>query len=243
MATRPARLPRPAQPPPRLCDRAIVAVTGSIGALWAAQFVLMLRAERHVRSVGVVMSESAAQFVTPIAMRAVSGEPVLSGLFEADAPFAVGHVEVTDGASLLVVMPATANVIGKVAAGIADDAVTAAVMAAGCPVVFVPNMNDGMWRRAAVQRNVRRLQVDGYHVVPPVEGVVISTLRAGTGGMPPFETIVKALRRVLREPASQRRAGRALTGRAGRLASTSDAPVHRVTAPSPARRSASRNAS
>lgn len=182
----------------RLCHRAVVAVTGSIGALWAAQFVLLLRADRQVRSVGVVMSESATRFVTPAALRAVSGEPVLSGMFDADAPFAVGHVQVTEGASVLIVMPATANIIGKVAGGLADEAVSATILAAQCPVVFVPNMSDHMWRRPAVQRNVRTLVADGYHVVSPEEGVAVSTLRPATGGMPSFEVILRALRRVMR---------------------------------------------
>lgn len=192
----------------RLCDRVVMAVTGSIGALWAAQFVLMLRAERHVSSVGVVISGSAARLVTPAAFRAVSGEPVLADLYDADAPFAVGHVQVSDGAGVLIVMPATANIIGKVAGGIADDAVSAAVLAAECPVLFVPNMSDRMWRRPAVQRNIRRLVADGYHVVPPDEGIAVSTLRPATGGMPPFEVILKAARRALRGKMREDRSGR-----------------------------------
>ena len=183
---------------PRLCDRVVVAITGSVGALWAAQFVLLLRAERYVRTVGVIMSESATEFVTPAAMRALSGEPVLAKLFDAAAPFAVGHVQASEHAGLLIVMPATANIIGKVAGGIADETVSASVMAASCPVLFVPNMNDRMWRRSAVQRNIATLQRDGYHIVPPDEGIVVSTARPATGGMPPFETILQAAKRVLR---------------------------------------------
>ena len=174
-------------------------MTGSVGALWAAQFVLRLRAERYVRTVGVIMSESATEFVTPTAMRAISGEPVLARLFDPDAPSAVPHVQVTESAGLLIVMPATANIIGKVAGGIADEAVSASVMAASCPVLFVPNMNDRMWRRAAVQRNIATLQRDGYDIVPPTEGIVVSTARQATGGMPELETILKAAKRALRK--------------------------------------------
>ena len=183
---------------PRLCDTAVVAVTGSIGALWAAQFVLELRAEGHVREVRVVMSPSATQFVSPVAMRAISGRPVLTGLVDADAPLPVGHVQVSDTAGVMIVMPATANILGKVANGIADEAVSASIMASGCPVVFVPNMNDRMWRRAAVQRNVRTLIADGHHVVPPVAGTVVSTGRTANGGMPDFATILKAVRGAMR---------------------------------------------
>jgi phosphopantothenoylcysteine synthetase/decarboxylase len=173
-------------------------MTGSVGTLWAAQFVLTLRADRHVRSVGVIMSASAAEFVTPTAMRAISGEAVLAGLFDTGAPYAVGHVQASERADLLIVMPATANIIGKVAAGIADDAVSASILAAACPVLFVPNMNDRMWRRPAVQRNLQTLAHDGYHIVPPEEGIVVSTGRPGMGGMPDFDTIIGAARRALR---------------------------------------------
>lgn len=183
---------------PTLCDTAVVAVTGSIGTLWAALFVLELRAGGHVREVRVVMSASAAQFVTPGAMRALSGAPVLTALLDADAPFPIGHVQISDGADIMIVMPATANIIGKVAGGLADDAVSASIMASACPVVFVPSMNERMWRRAAVQRNVRTLVRDGYHVVPPVEGTVVSTGRTAIGGMPDTESLIKALRKIVR---------------------------------------------
>jgi phosphopantothenoylcysteine decarboxylase / phosphopantothenate---cysteine ligase len=186
---------RPA--PPTLCETAVVAITGSIGALWAAQFVLELRAGGHVREVRVVMSPSATAFVTPVAMRALSGAPVLAGLFDADAPLPVGHVQISDDADVMIVMPATANIIGKVANGLADEAVSASIMAAACPVVFVPSMNDRMWRRAAVQRNVRTLVRDGHHVVPPVAGTVVSSGRTGTGGMPDAESVIKAVKKVL----------------------------------------------
>ena len=124
-------------------------------------------------------------------------------LCDPDAPFAVGHVQISEGAGVMIVMPATANIVGKAASGIADDAVSASIMAAACPVVFVPNMNDRMWRRPAVQRNIRTLNRDGYHIVPPVAGPAVSTGRTATGGMPDFETILAAVRRRLR--ASRRR--------------------------------------
>ena len=183
---------------PTLCETAVVAITGSIGALWAAQFVLELRSGGHVREVRVVMSPSAAQFVTPVAMRAISGAPVLAGLFDADAPLPVGHVQISEDADVMIVMPATANILGKVANGLADDAVSASIMASACPVVFVPNMNERMWRRAAVQRNVRTLVRDGYHVVPPVVGTVVSTGRSALGGMPDADSLLKAVRKVMR---------------------------------------------
>jgi phosphopantothenoylcysteine decarboxylase / phosphopantothenate---cysteine ligase len=173
-------------------------MTGSIGALWAAQFVLELRVRRLVSAVHVVMSASAAQLVTPVAMRAVSGAEVLTGLFDPDAPFPVGHLQIAEDADVVIVMPATANIIGKAANAIADDAVSAVIVAAACPVVFVPNMHERMWSNPLVQRNVKRLVDAGHHVVPPVAGPAVSTGRYALGGMPPFETIINATRAALR---------------------------------------------
>src|SRR5258705_7408404 len=190
--------PKPRRTSSRLCRQAVVAVTGSVGALWAAQFILELRVRRLVDGVRVVMSASAAQLVTPAAMRAVSGAEVLTGLFDADAPFAVGHMQITEDADVIIVMPATANIIGKAANAIADEAVSAVIVAAACPVVFVPNMHERMWRNPLVQRNVKRLIDVGHHVVPPVSGPAVSTARYAVGGMPPFDTIVAAARAALR---------------------------------------------
>ncbi len=187
-----------AEPKPTLCARAVVAVTGSIGALWAAQFILELRAGGYVGSVRVAMTRHAAQLVTPVAMRAVSGAAVLTDLFDPDAPFAIGHVEIALDADVFIVMPATANIIAKAAHGIADDVVSASILAASCPVVFVPNMNERMWRHPTVRRNVRQLVDVGYHVVPPASGIAASTLRVETGGMPDFDQIRLAVRRAIR---------------------------------------------
>jgi phosphopantothenoylcysteine decarboxylase/phosphopantothenate--cysteine ligase len=173
-------------------------MTGSIAALWAAQYIFELRAGRYVRDVRVVMSQSATQFVTPMAMRAIAGSVVLTGLFDSDTPFPVGHVQVSHDADVLIVMPATANIIAKAAHGIADDAISASILAARCPVVFVPNMNPDMWRHTLVRRNVRMLTEVGYRVVGPARGRSASQLRAGDGAMPPFETIVKAVRAAIR---------------------------------------------
>jgi phosphopantothenoylcysteine decarboxylase/phosphopantothenate--cysteine ligase len=186
------------------------------------------------------MSQSATEFVTPVTMRAVSGEPVLAGLFDADAPFPIGHVQVSERASVLIVMPATANIIGKAAGGIADDAVSASILAAACPVVFVPNMNDRMWHTPAVQRNVRRLMRDGYYVVPPEEGVVVSTLRSGAGGMPSFEAILEFVGGVL-GAAKDRTAGSAGRAYRARRARTSGSSADRLTAAKPAARRRARS--
>src|SRR5258705_4286669 len=162
--------PKPRRTSSRLCRQAVVAVTGSIGALWAAQFILELRVRRLVDGVRVVMSASAAQLVTPAAMRAASGAEVLTGLFHADAPFAVGHMPITQDADVIIVMPATANIIGKAANAIADEAVSAVIVAAPSPVVFVPNMHERMWRNPLGQPNLNPLNHRGHPPGPPASG-------------------------------------------------------------------------
>ena len=183
---------------PRLCDRAVVVLTGSIGVLGRPSSVPGLRTEGEVGEVRIVMSRSAVQLVTPAALRVISGAPVCSISYEAGAPLPVGHIQISDGADVMIVMPATANIIGKAANGIADDAASSSILAAACPVVFVPSMNERMWRNAAVRRNIRTLIDDGHHIVPPVEGIEVATLRPALGAMPDSETILRSLRRVLR---------------------------------------------
>lgn len=173
-------------------------MTGSIGALWAAQFILHLRANGYVRQVSVIMTRNATAFVTPLALRAVSGSAVITDLFDPDAPLPIAHVQITEGAGVLLVMPATANIIGKAAGGIADDAVSSSILAAACPVVFVPNMNPRMWRHPIVRRNVRTLKGAGYHVIPPDTGIEVSTLRPREGAMPSFDSVIDAVRATLR---------------------------------------------
>lgn len=182
-----------------LCDRLLLAVTGSPAALSMPQYVLMMR-QTLVSEVRVVMSRAAQQFVRPYTMRLAAGSWV-----HTDGPAGDGllipHVELTQDVDLVLVMPATANVIGKAAHGICDELVSSAIVASPAPVAFVPAMSGTMWGNRAVQRNVRLARRLGYHVVEPGIGVQIADTKESASAMPPLEHILDELISLVRSPA------------------------------------------
>jgi len=146
----------------------VLGVTGGIAAYKAAEFIrLLAKAEANVH---VVMTRSAQEFVTPLTFQTLSGNPVVSNLFALLEDEKIGHIALADLAELIVILPATANIIGKIANGIADDFLSTMVMASKAPVLFVPSMNVNMWGNRALQRNVQTLLERGYYFVEPGEG-------------------------------------------------------------------------
>ena len=146
----------------------VLGVTGGIAAYKAAEFVrLLAKAEANVH---VVMTRSAQEFVTPLTFQTLSGNPVVTNLFALLEDGKIGHIALADLAELIVILPATANIIGKIANGIADDFLSTMVMASKAPVLFVPSMNVNMWENRALQRNVQTLLERGYYFVEPGEG-------------------------------------------------------------------------
>jgi phosphopantothenoylcysteine synthetase/decarboxylase len=180
------------QPKALMCEKLVIAVTGSVGAALSLPAFLLLSRRLFARENRVLLSLSGSRFISPYVAQMFSGAPVITDMFDC-AEFCVPHIEATRGAELLLVMPATANIIGKVAHGIADDLVSTAVLAAPCPVVFAPNMNEVMWTKPAVVRNVGILQEMGHHVIPPTMGFEISTMEETFGGMPSPQEILKRL--------------------------------------------------
>lgn len=147
----------------------VVAVGGGIAAYKAVELVrLLTRADAHVR---VVMTPRAREFVGPLTFQALSGRPVMTDLFDLTQESEIGHIQVADRADLVIVAPATANVLARMAAGMADCPVTAVVLATRAPVLVAPSMNVNMWQNRITQANVRRLvEVAGMHVVGPDAG-------------------------------------------------------------------------
>lgn len=179
----------------------LIGVAGSIASVTVPQSILWLRHELGV-DVRAVMTRQAATMVTPRALAVASGAAV--ALDDTGEPGdhndpAVSHMELTRWADLMLVLPASANLLAKAAQGIADDLLTTCIIASSCPVVFVPGMNEIMWRKPAVQRNVATLQADGYGVVEPVEGLALSDGRPTVGAMPEIEEIVGWAARFLEE--------------------------------------------
>jgi phosphopantothenoylcysteine decarboxylase/phosphopantothenate--cysteine ligase len=172
----------------------ILGVTGSIAAYKAVY--LLRELTRGGARVTVCLSEHAREFVGPLTFRTLSGRPVLTDLFDPQSEAAVEHVALAERAAAVVVAPATANLLGKAAHGIADDLLTTVLLAARCPVVMAPAMDGGMWTHPAVVANVATLRARGVAVLEPDSGALASGL-SGQGRLPEVEAIVEAIRGAL----------------------------------------------
>src|SRR6267378_75349 len=148
--------------------RILLGITGGIAAYKAAALVrLLVRAGADVR---VAMTEAATRFVTPVTFQALSNQPVWSDLWDQRVPDAMGHIELSRDRDLIVVAPASADFMAKVAHGLADDLLSTLCVARRCPLMLAPAMNVEMWENAATQRNLGVLRGDGVLVEGPVAG-------------------------------------------------------------------------
>lgn len=175
-------------------NRVLVGVCGSIAAYKMPDIVRRLREEGA--SVQVVMTRSATRFITPLTFEAVSGNPVLFDEFDAGPIGPMGHISVTDGLAGALIAPATANIIGKAAAGIADDALSTVLLALDCPLVLAPAMNDRMYRNPAVQRNLEVLRARGVRIIEPDAGS-LACGAVGQGRLAPLERVLQEFREAL----------------------------------------------
>jgi len=148
--------------------KVVVGVTGSIAAFKVAGWVSALTKEGA--EVKVVMTPAACRFVTPLTYAALSGNPVLTDMFAAEEAHAISHVQLGQEADILLIAPATANTIAKIAHGLADDLLSTSVLAATCPVIFAPAMNSQMLANPATQRNLERIKGLGYGIIEPDSG-------------------------------------------------------------------------
>ncbi len=146
----------------------VLGVTGGIAAYKAAEFLRLLVKEGA--NVHVVMTRNAQEFITPFTFQTLSGNPVVTDLFTLIEDKKIGHIALADLAELIIILPATANIIGKIANGIADDFLSTMVMASKAPVLFVPSMNVNMWENKVFQKNIGRLVEVGHHFIEPGEG-------------------------------------------------------------------------
>jgi phosphopantothenoylcysteine decarboxylase / phosphopantothenate---cysteine ligase len=187
----------PAEVPRSLLGlRIAVLVSGGIAAYKVADLVSRLvQAGCEVR---VAMTGSATRFVGPLTFQGVSGKPVLTDLF-ASGGAPEPHVELGDWAQVVLVAPATADLLGRIAHGRADDLVAAAILAARCPAVIAPAMNDAMWSKEAVAENVETLRRRGYLVVEPEAGHLASG-HAGAGRLPRAQVLLTAMAQAIGQP-------------------------------------------
>ncbi|GAC1632422.1 MAG: bifunctional phosphopantothenoylcysteine decarboxylase/phosphopantothenate--cysteine ligase CoaBC [Candidatus Acidiferrum sp.] len=180
--------------------RITLGVTGGVAAYKAAELVRRLQQDGF--TIQVVMTRSAREFVTPLTFAALSGQKVITDLFaesggEANLESAIEHIAVAQRTDLLLVAPATADVIAKFARGIADDFLTTLHLASTAPVVLAPAMNVNMWNHPATQENLAMLRARGVHIVEPDEGYLACGM-TGPGRLAGQEAIVAAVREALK---------------------------------------------
>lgn len=174
--------------------KVVLGVTGGIAAYKAAEFVRLLVKEGA--DVHVVLTENAQKFVTPLTFQTLSGNPVVTDPFALLEDAQIGHIALADFADLIVILPATANIIGKIANGIADDFLSTMVMATRAPVLFVPSMNVNMWENKALQKNIQILSERGYHLLEPGEGE-LACHWYGKGRLPELNEVAEKIEDLL----------------------------------------------
>lgn len=181
--------------------KVLLCVTGGIAVYKAAALTSKLTQEgAHVK---VIMSESARKFVTPLTFQALSRNDVYTDTFDEKDSSVIAHIDLADWADIILLAPATANVIGKVANGIADDMITTTLLATEAPVWVAPAMNVHMYAHPAVQKNMETLRSFGYQFIEPGEGYLACGY-VGKGRLEEPETIVEHLNRYFGERKSQK---------------------------------------
>ncbi|MBI4950102.1 MAG: bifunctional phosphopantothenoylcysteine decarboxylase/phosphopantothenate--cysteine ligase CoaBC [Deltaproteobacteria bacterium] len=178
-----------------LRDKKIVlGVTGAISAYKALELTrLLVKAEA---TVWPIMTKSAREFITPLSLSTLAKNPVHDNLFELAEGARISHIDLADKADLVIAAPATANIIGKIAAGIADDLLTTVLSATTAPVLIAPSMNCRMWENKIVRGNCEKLKSCGYHFVGPASGELACGYE-GKGRLSPVEEIMEAAEEAL----------------------------------------------
>ena len=175
----------------------VLGVTGSIAAHKAADLASLLTKQKY--GVRVVMTADAQRFVTPLPFKVLSRHPVVTGLYDEEEGWKPAHIAMADEADLLLIAPATANVIAKLAHGIADDALTCIALALNpkAKILIAPAMNGKMWLHAATQENVKTLKARGAEFIGPDAGM-LSCGYEGIGRLWPVEAIAERALKLLR---------------------------------------------
>ena len=172
----------------------IVGVTGSVACYKALDVIRSL--QRIGMATEVVLTNEAEEFIRPVLFPAISGNKVISSsLFKLPEEWESAHISLAERADLILIVPATANIIGKIASGLCDDMLTCTVCATKAPLLFAPAMNKGMYTNKIVQENILKLKKVGYHFIGPVKGK-LSCGTEGIGHVQDIETIVKEVKRL-----------------------------------------------
>lgn len=170
----------------------VLGVTGSIAAYKAADIISILKKLGH--EVDVILTESGSRIITPITLQTLSKNKVYMDMFEEITPKEVKHISLAEKADLMLIAPATANIIGKIANGIADDFLSTVVMAAAntTPVYIAPAMNTNMYENPIVQANIEKLRSYGYRFIEPKESL-LACGTVGKGALADVDDIIKVI--------------------------------------------------
>jgi phosphopantothenoylcysteine synthetase/decarboxylase len=170
--------------------RVLLIVGGGIAAYKSLELVRLLRKAGH--SVTPVLTSGGEHFVTAMSLGTLAESPVYTSLWELKDEVEIGHIQLSRSADFLLVCPATADLLAKMAAGIADDLATTLLLATDKPVVVAPAMNVRMWNHPATRRNIEQLKADGVRVIDPAEGEMACG-EFGPGRLPEPAEIVESL--------------------------------------------------
>ena len=174
----------------------VIGVCGGIACYKVCEIVSYL--VREGANVDVIMTKSATEFITPLTLETLSKNKVVVDMFEKKEHIEVEHISLARKADLFLVVPATANIIGKVANGIADDMLSTTIIATKAPVIFAPAMNNGMYENPIVQNNLEKLKSYGYKIIEPSIGHLACGYEA-KGKLPKNEKIIDYVKVLVKE--------------------------------------------
>lgn len=174
----------------------IIGITGGIAAYKACGIVSYLK--QQGANINVIMTKNSCNFITPLTLETLSKNKVIVDMFEEEDYSEVKHISLARKADLMLIMPATANIIGKIANGIADDMLSTTIMATKAPVIFAPAMNNQMFENPIVQDNLKKLKVYGYKIIEPATGLLACGYEA-KGKLPKNEEIIEYVKVLIKE--------------------------------------------
>lgn len=174
----------------------IIGITGGIAAYKACGIVSYLK--QQGANINVIMTKNSCNFITPLTLETLSKNKVIVDMFEEEDYSEVKHISLARKADLMLIIPATANIIGKIANGIADDMLSTTIIATKAPVIFAPAMNNQMFENPIVQDNLKKLKAYGYKIIEPATGLLACGYEA-KGKLPKNEEIIEYVKVLIKE--------------------------------------------
>lgn len=168
----------------------LLIITGSIAAYKSLEIIRLLK--KQGVTVRCILTRGGAEFVTPLSVGALSEQPVYQGIFDLKDEVEMGHIRLSREADCVLIAPASADIIAKMAHGVADDLASSTLLACRTPIFVAPAMNAAMWEHPATQRNIKQIEADGAKIIAPMSGA-LACGEEGLGRMSEPEAIVRAL--------------------------------------------------